>query len=153
MLIARPRGFNALSFDITDGLARPVASLALSSDRDGASLTHDNQTYRIARENPGGGSWQLRLDKQVVFEASKTPMIENRLLTTVKGAVLELAPVGRSLRAFNVVGPDWAQLGGITRKGLRGNTLHAELDDLVPETAQLFLLFGVLAIARGYPLG
>lgn len=152
MLVARARSFRAAAYDVTTGAGEPVAALTLAPDRDGASLEHAGRSYRIGREGVVSGAWQLRDGEELVFEARKTPLIENRLLTTVKGAVLEIAPLGRGLKRFGVVGPDWAELGEIRMRPPFGRTLHAELSELVPRLAQLFLVFQAIAIARRYPL-
>lgn len=147
MLLARPLSLRATSFDVTNGLGESVARLELSPGFDGGALTCAGKRHRISRE-AGGGAWLLHDGEQVVFEAHPPPAIKNRLLFTVKGAILEIAGEGTGLRRFNVVGPDWAQLGSIRRSGFLGRRLVADLSDLVPELAQLFLLFCALAIAR-----
>lgn len=148
MLLARPRRLFGHGYDLLSGEGEAVGSLDLSPSWDGASLVLRGQRYGVALDH-GSRHWLLRDGAQVVFEASRPPAIANRLLFTVKGAVLEIAPQDRGLRRFAVVGPDWAALGTIRRRGLLGRQVQADLSPLIPELAQHFLVFCAVIIARG----
>jgi hypothetical protein len=152
VLIARARSFRASAWDLTSGVGEPVATLELNPGQDGAALIHGEQSYRIGRAGVVSGPWQLRQGDELVFEALKAAGIDNRLITTVKGAELEIAPKGRGLKRFGVVGPDWTDLGEIRSRPPFGRTLHVDLDELIPVAAQLFLTFQAIAIAKGFEL-
>lgn len=148
MLLVKPRSLRAKAYDITDGMGAVVASLQLTPRQDGVTLEHGDDVYQVKREIPG--AWQMWKGEELVFEARRPPMIENRFMTVVTGAELEIAPVGGFLRKFKVVGPDWVDLGTIERTSLVGHGMTVDLSDLIPQPAQLFLIIQAIVISRRF---
>lgn len=141
MLIARPPGLFSLDYEITDVHGEHVAKLVISMVKEGARLMLDDKVYRIEREGMLSGPWQLKDGHDVLLQAHKVSMIKNRFELSVQGASLELSPISWTMRGFRLVGPDWAELGTITRPSWFSRRVDIELSDLVPRRAQLLLLF------------
>ncbi|GEM_PF-3316950 len=141
MLIARPTGLFTNNYKISDVHGDHVAELAIAMVKEGGRLLMDDKVLRIERETMFSGPWQLKDGNEVLLEAFKVSVIKNRFEMSVKGASLELSPTSWTMRGFQVVGPDWSQLGTIKRPSLLSRRVNIELSDLVPRQAQLFLLF------------
>lgn len=141
MLIARPTGLFTNNYKITDVHGDHVAELAIPLVKEGGRLLMDDKVLRIERESMFSGPWQLKDGNEVLLEAFKVSVIKNRFEMSVKGASLELSPISWTLRGFQLVGPDWSQLGTIKRPSLLSRRVNIKLSDLVPKQAQLFLLF------------
>ncbi|MFT7464595.1 MAG: hypothetical protein ACI9EF_002951 [Pseudohongiellaceae bacterium] len=141
MLIAQPVSLLSRSYLVTDIHGERVAELAISLIKEGARLLMDDKVFRIEREGLVSGPWQLKEGNEVRLEASPVAMIKGRFEMSVKGASLELAPIDGSSKGFTVVGPDWNDLGTISKPSLLSRRLKIELSELVPQQAQLFFLF------------
>jgi hypothetical protein len=148
MLIARPQGLFSNDYRITDVHGEPIAELAIAMIKEGGRLIQDGKAFRIERESLMSGPWQLKDGHTVLLEAQKVSMIKNRFEMAVKGASLELAPTNWLMRGFQVVGPDWSNLGTISRPSFFSRQVRIELSDLVPQQAQLFFLFLAIVVWR-----
>ncbi|GJM22756.1 MAG: hypothetical protein DHS20C15_26710 [Planctomycetota bacterium] len=148
MLIATPKSVWSQHYQVTSATGEPIAELDLSMLKEGARLHYQGKVYRIERESLMRGPWLLLDGDTPVFEANKPSLMRNRFLVMVKGASLELAPKTWMMRRFGVVGPDWVDLGEIRRPSWFRRKVEIDLSDLVPEQAQLFLLFLAVVIWR-----
>jgi len=151
MLLVHPRSFRASAYDITDGTGAQIASIELTPRRDGATVRQAENVFRIERELPG--AWQMWSGEELLYEARRPPLIEDRYLTVVTGASLEIAPDGPFLRRFKIVGPDWVEFGTLKRTGWLGKRIVSDLDDLIPLNAQLFLIVQAIVISRRLDVG
>lgn len=148
MLIARPQSLFASNYRITDVHGKPVAELAIAMLKEGARLIQDGKVFRIERESLMSGPWQLKDGHDVLLEAHKVSVIKNRFEMSVNGASLELSPTSWTMRGFQLVGPDWSNLGKIVRPSWFSRQVKLDLSDLVPQQAQLFFLFLAIVLWR-----
>jgi hypothetical protein len=149
MLHVRPKSMFSREWDVRDADGALVASLQTALLREGATVQVDGKALRIAREGMMTGAWQLLDGDEMLFEATKPSAFKSRFEVNVRGAWLDFSPVNWLMRGFTLVGPDWAQLGGIRKPSFWSRRIEIELDDRVPLEAKLLLLYcALLAWAR-----
>lgn len=146
MLHVRPKSMFSRAWDVRDADGKLVAELQTAVLREGATVQVDGKALRIAREGLVSGPWQLFDGDEVLFEATKPSALKSRFEVNVRGAWLDFSPVNWLVRGFTLVGPDWAQLGGIRRPSWFSRRIEVDLDERVPLEAQLLLLYCALLV-------
>ena len=149
MLQVRPKSLAARAWEVRDDEGALVAELQSTLLSEGATVQLDGKVLRIAREGLTTGPWKLTDGDEVLYEASKPSADTRRFEVNVRGAWLDLSPEGSSTRRFSLVGPDWAQLGSVSKSGLLSRKVEVDLDDRVPVEAKLLLLFCALLAWSG----